>query len=85
MRLGRGGPPRRRMAATGGDVRGGSGFWRGGRRLWTYVTPGGALGSRGASGVVGRWGERAALQGPGDGGNGGVEARWRAEGEKDGA
>jgi hypothetical protein len=44
------------------------------------VTPGGALGSRGASGVVGWWGERAALQGPGGGGNGGVEARWRAEG-----
>jgi hypothetical protein len=47
------------------------------------VTPEGALGSREASGVVGRWGERAALQGPGGGGNGGVEgsgARGRGMG-----
>jgi hypothetical protein len=55
---------------------------RGGCFAGQHVTPGGALGSREASGVVGRWGERATLLGPG-GGNGGVEARWRAEGEKD--
>jgi hypothetical protein len=78
--LGRGGAPRRRSAATGGDVRGGSGSRRGGRGLGQHVTLGGAMGSRGASGVVGRWGERAASSGSGGGGNGAVEARWRAKG-----
>jgi hypothetical protein len=50
-----------------------------------HVTLGGAVGSRGASGVVVWWGERAASSGSGGGGNGAVEARWRAEGEQDGA
>jgi hypothetical protein len=83
--LGQGGPPRRCTAATGGDVRGGSVSGEEGAGFGQHATPGGALGSRGASGVVGRWGERAALQGPGGGGNGRVEARWRAEGEQDDA
>jgi hypothetical protein len=50
-----------------------------------YVTLGGAVGSRGAGGVVGRWGERAASSGSGGGGNGAVGARWRAEWGEDGA
>jgi hypothetical protein len=49
------------------------------------VTPGGALGSREASGVVGRWGERAALQGPGGGGNGGLQLSGTQRGVKDDA
>jgi hypothetical protein len=84
--LGRGDPARRRSAAAGGHVCGGSGSQRGGRGLGQHVTLGGAVGSRGASGVVGRWGERAASSGSGGGGgNGAVEARWRAEGAKDDA
>jgi hypothetical protein len=59
--------------ATGGNVRGGSGFRRGGRRLGQHVTLGDVQGSREASGVVGWWGERAVLQGPGGGGNGGLQ------------
>jgi hypothetical protein len=70
--------------AVGGGCRGGSCFRRGGRRLGQHVTPGGALGSREARGVVGR---RRAQAGDGPhrrrrqwrgGGSG-----WRAEGEKD--
>jgi hypothetical protein len=73
---------RRRPAAVAAAARGKR---LGGRRLGQHVTSGGALGSCEASGVVGRWGERAVLQGPCGGGNGGVAARWRVEGEKGGA
>jgi hypothetical protein len=57
--------------AAGGDCRGGSGFRRGGRGLGQHVTPGGALGSREARGVVGRRRARAGARAQGGGGNGG--------------
>jgi hypothetical protein len=70
--------------AAGGGCHGGSGFRRGGRGLGQHVTSGGALGSREARRVVGRWRARAE-DGPHrqrcqwrGGGSG-----WRAEGEKD--
>jgi hypothetical protein len=61
--LGRRGYRRGGSTAAGGVCRGGSRKRRGGRRLGQHVTPGGALGSREASGVVGRRWERAAAQG----------------------
>jgi hypothetical protein len=52
------------------------------------VTPGGALGFREASGVVGRGRARAGARAQGSGDNGGAwrggGSGWRAEGEKDG-
>jgi hypothetical protein len=50
-----------------------------------HATLGGAVGSREASGVVGRWGERAASSGSGGGGNGAVELGGARRGVEDGA
>jgi hypothetical protein len=66
VRLGRRGPARRRSTATGEHGGGGSGSRRGEHGLGQHAALGVVLGAREARGVVGQWGERAAMAHGGD-------------------
>jgi hypothetical protein len=58
---------------------------RGRRGLGQHAIPGGALGSREARGVVGRWRARAGARAQGGGGNGEGRSSVACGGEKDDA
>jgi hypothetical protein len=68
--------------AAGGGCRGGSGETA--RRMFCWAThdPGGAIGPRECARELGLQRERPEEGVTGGGGNGRVEARWRAEGRR---